>query len=89
MQVTVNLILRIIGLCRQPGGRSLRRLVILLGFALFVLGATFEVVLAYQLPAVLRVTHSLEILVDSLVYAWLLITLLVPRMDHRAMGVIG
>jgi len=60
-----------------------RQLILRLGFALFVLGATFEIVLAYQLPTVLRLTHSIEILVDSLVYAWLLVTLLVQHVDHR------
>ena len=30
-------------------------------------------------PPVLRIAHSLEILGDGLVYAWLLVALLVPR----------
>lgn len=58
---------------------SRRQLIFLLGIAFFVLGATFEIILAFQLPSVLRVTHSIEILADSLVYAWLLATLLVQR----------
>ncbi|MEW6754612.1 MAG: hypothetical protein AB1505_27060 [Candidatus Latescibacterota bacterium] len=57
---------------------SRRELVRALGLALFVLGATFEIVLAYQLPLVLRVTHTVEILADSLVYAWVLVSLLAP-----------
>jgi hypothetical protein len=56
-----------------------RQRIVVLGLAFFVLAATFEIVLAYKLPVVLRVTHSLEILADSLVYAWLLIKLLTPR----------
>lgn len=63
---------------------SKRQLILRLGLAFSVLGATFEIVLAYQLPTVLRLTHSIEILIDSLVYAWLLVTLLVQPVDHRA-----
>ena len=68
---------------------SKRQLILRLGFAFFILGATFEIVLAYQLPTVLRLTHSIEILVDSLVYAWLLVTLLVQHVDHPATGMTG
>jgi hypothetical protein len=61
---------------------SQRQLNCFLGLAFFVLGATFEIVLAYQLPLVLRVTHSIEILADSLVYAWLLVTLLAQNVER-------
>jgi hypothetical protein len=64
---------------------SKRQLILRLGFAFFVLGATFEIVLAYQLPAVLRITHSIEIFVDSLVYAWLLVALLMQHVDRHGM----
>jgi hypothetical protein len=59
------------------GSRS--QLAVLLGLAFFVLAATFEITLAYELPLVLRITHSIEILADSFVYAWLLVALLVQK----------
>ncbi len=62
-------------------GTRLQRIV-LLGIAFFVLAATFEIVMAYELPAVLRITHSIEILADSMVYAWLLVKLLVRHDVH-------
>lgn len=54
-----------------------------LGIAIFVLTATFEIVMAYELPAVLRITHSIEILADSMIYAWLMVKLLVQQDVHR------
>jgi hypothetical protein len=68
---------------------SRRQLIWFLGLAFFVLGATFEIVLAYQLPLVLRVTHSIEILADSLVYAWFLVTLLAQNVERGVEGLGG
>ncbi len=58
---------------------SRRQLVVRLGLAFFVFVAAYDVVLAYQVPNVLLLTHSVEILADSLVYAYVLVTLLVQR----------
>ena len=55
------------------------QLIIRLGFAFFVLAVIFDVVLAYELPIALRITHSIELLVDSLVYTFLLVKLLVQK----------
>ncbi len=63
------------------GGRL--QCIALLGFAFFLLAATFEIVMAYELPAVLRITHSIEILADSMIYAWLMVKLLVQQDVHR------
>jgi hypothetical protein len=58
---------------------SKRQSVLFLGLAFFVLTATFEIVMAYQLPTLMRVIHTVEILADSFVYAWLLVLVLVPK----------
>jgi hypothetical protein len=36
----------------------------------------YDSVLAYQVPIVLVVIHGIEVMVDSLIYAWLLARLL-------------
>jgi hypothetical protein len=53
-----------------------RRLILALGSAFFVFVAAYDVVLANRVPTVLVVTHGLEVLADSFVYAWLLVRLL-------------
>ncbi|MFQ5891029.1 MAG: hypothetical protein ACE5JR_13455, partial [Gemmatimonadota bacterium] len=55
---------------------SKRKLVLALALAFFVFVAAYDIVLAYQVPIVLVVIHGIEVLVDSLIYAWLLATLL-------------
>lgn len=55
---------------------SRRHMIFFLGLAFFVLTGTFEIVMAYQLPAQMRVIHSVEILADSFIYAWSLVLLL-------------
>ncbi len=60
---------------------SKRELIVNLGLALAVLGATFEIVLAFQLPPVLRVIHSLEIFTDAFVYSYLLVTFVIPTQN--------
>jgi hypothetical protein len=52
------------------------RLFLTLGLALFILVGAIAMVEAYWLPTVLRVTHSLEIFADEMVYAGALVFLL-------------
>jgi len=63
---------------------SRRCLFLSLGFAMFVLVGGLGLMLAYWLPLSLRLIHGLEILADSLVYAWVLVVLLAKKpMDIR------
>lgn len=59
--------------------RSSRGLVIVLGSALFVLVGLLAMIPAYWMPLGLRLVHSMEILADSFVYAWIFVFLLAPR----------
>ncbi len=52
------------------------QLVLSLGLAFFVFVAAHDFVLAYEVPAVLVVIHGIEVLASSLVYAWILVTIL-------------
>ena len=58
-----------------------RSLILSLGFAMFVLVGALGLIGGYWLPTSVRIYHGLEILADSLVYAWALVLLLVkaPR----------
>ena len=60
---------------------STRSLVLSLGFVLFVLVGALGLIGGYWMPTSVRIIHGLEILADSLVYAWALVLLLVraPR----------
>jgi len=58
---------------------SRRSLFLSLGFAMFVLVGALGLMLAYWLPLSLRLIHGLEILTDSLVYAWVLVVLLAKK----------
>jgi hypothetical protein len=58
---------------------SRRSLILALGFAMFVLVGALGLLGGYWLPLSVRVFHGLEILADSMVYAWLLVMLLVSR----------
>ena len=58
---------------------SEQRLVFALALAFFVFVAAYDIVLAYQVPVMLIVTHGIEVLVDSFVYAWLLVALLARK----------
>ncbi|HEM61181.1 MAG TPA: hypothetical protein ENO24_02730 [Chloroflexi bacterium] len=60
-------------------GRSRRSLVLSLGFALFVTVGGMGLIGGYWLPLSVRLFHGVEILADSLVYAWVLALLLVTR----------
>jgi hypothetical protein len=66
---------------------SRRALMVRLGCAYWVLVGLFGLIQASWLPLGLRVGHSLEILADSLVYAWALVVLLVPVEEKRARAV--
>ena len=54
---------------------SPRRLFWVLGLTLFLLVGGLNMLQAYWMPAVLRITHSLEILADELFYAGILVVL--------------
>jgi hypothetical protein len=56
--------------------KSRRSLILWLGFALFVLVGAMGLIGGYWMPTSVRLYHSLEILADSLVYAWALVLLL-------------
>lgn len=65
---------------------SKRELVLALAMAFFVFVATYDVVLAYQVPIVLVVIHGIEVMVDSLVYSWLLVWLLAGQGAGKEFG---
>jgi hypothetical protein len=56
--------------------RSRRRLELSLGFALFFLVGAVGLIGGYWMPVSMRLFHGLEILADSLVYAWVIVILL-------------
>ncbi|MCP4261711.1 MAG: hypothetical protein GY774_30040 [Planctomycetes bacterium] len=58
---------------------SRRQLTVLLGFAFFVLVGLFGMIQTYWLGPILVVVHSVEILVDSMVYAGVLSLLFVRK----------
>jgi hypothetical protein len=58
---------------------SRRRFWVTFGLGLFVVLGLYGLIQAYWLPWGMRGLHTLEILLDSLLYAWLLATLLFPR----------
>jgi len=65
---------------------SNRRLFLTWGLSLFILVGGVAMIEAYWLPTVLRVTHSLEIFADEMVYAAALILLLRPHLTRTASG---
>ncbi len=62
-------------------GRSRLSLVLSLGFAMFVLVGGMGLVGGYWLPLKVRLFQGVEILADSLVYAWVLVLLLVRKQE--------
>jgi len=64
--------------------RTRRGLYWSLAIAFFAMMGLIGLLTATFFPPVLRVTHSIEILGDALVYAWLLVTLFVPKPRARA-----
>ena len=63
--------------------RSRRSLFLSLGIALFAMMGLIGLLSATFFPPVLRVAHSIEILGDALVYAWLLVALFIPKVRHE------
>jgi len=63
--------------------RSRRSLFLSLGIALFAMMGLIGLLSATFFPPVLRVAHSVEILGDAVVYAWLLIALFIPKVRHE------
>ncbi len=68
---------------------SRRALVLGLGFGYWVLVGLFGLIQAPWLPTALRVGHGLEILADSLVYAWALVVLLLPPRGNEETAVVS
>jgi hypothetical protein len=62
---------------------SRRGLVLTLGGAFFVMVGAVGLIVGTWMPATLRIAHGIEILLDSIVYAWVLVTLLVPGQRAR------
>jgi hypothetical protein len=60
-------------------GRSRRNLMLSLGFAMFVLVGGIGLLEGYWLPLSVRIIHGVEILADSLIYAWFLVILLARK----------
>lgn len=59
--------------------RSRRALVLSLGAALAAMVGVVAMIEGSWLPATVRLVHGVEITVDSLVHAWVVVALLVPR----------
>jgi len=62
--------------------RSRRSLLWSLAVAFFAMMGLIGLLSATFFPPVLRVTHSVEILGDAIVYAWLLVAFFVPKARH-------
>jgi hypothetical protein len=62
---------------------SRRRLSLTFGLGLFVILGLYGLIQACWLPWGLRGLHALEILLDSLVYGWVLVKLLMPRPEPQ------
>lgn len=63
--------------------RSRRNLVLSLGIVFFAMMGLIGLLTATFFPPVLRITHSIEILGDGMVYAWLLVALFIPKARHK------
>ena len=63
--------------------RSRRSLVLSLGFVFFAMMGLIGLLAVTFFPPVLRIVHSIEILGDAIVYAWLLVSLFVPKSRHE------
>jgi len=59
--------------------RSRRSLILSLGIAFFAMMGLIGLLTATFFPPILRIVHSIEILGDGLVYAWLLVALFIPK----------
>jgi hypothetical protein len=63
--------------------RSRRSLYWALAIGFFAMMGLIGLLTATFFPPVLRITHSIEILGDAIVYAWLLVALLIPKFRHE------
>jgi hypothetical protein len=63
--------------------RSRRSLFWTLSIAFFAMMGLIGLLTATFFPPVLRITHSIEILGDAVIYAWLLVSLFVPKVRHE------
>jgi len=63
--------------------RSRRSLYWSLAIAFFAMMGLIGLLSAAFFPPVLRITHSIEILGDAVVYAWLLVALFIPKVRHE------
>ena len=63
--------------------RSRRSLLWSLAVVFFAMMGFIGLLTATFFPPVLRVTHSIEILGDAIVYAWLLVALFIPKVRHE------
>lgn len=66
--------------------RSRRALILALGYAFFVMVGAVGLIGAHWLPAAMRSVHAVEILADSMVYAWVLVRLLIPKSRAQPAG---
>ena len=64
--------------------KSRRSLIFSLGFAMFVLVGGMGLIGGYWLPLNVRVYHGLEILADSMIYAWVIVVLLWGSREPRS-----
>jgi hypothetical protein len=62
---------------------SRRRFPLTFGLALFAVVGLFGMLQAYWMPVGMRALHTLELLLDSLLYVWLLVKLLLPRLEGQ------
>ncbi len=63
--------------------RSRRSLILALGVAYFAMMGLIGLVTATFFPPVLRIAHSVEILGDGFLYAWLLVVLFISKVPHE------
>jgi hypothetical protein len=63
--------------------RSRRSLLWSLALSIFAMMGLIGLLTATFFPPVLRITHSIEILGDAIVYAWLLVALFIPKVRHE------
>jgi hypothetical protein len=60
-----------------PGSRQ--RFAWIFGLNLFVVAGLYGLIQAYWMPWTLRSIHTVELLLDSVAYGWLVAALLLPR----------
>jgi hypothetical protein len=58
---------------------SRKHLVVALGLSFFVFVSAYDFVLAYRVPVTLVFIHGIEVLISSLLYAWILVAALTHK----------